>query len=140
MLSTQQIETISGIVESYDHYLVYYYADYHDYQVGEIRDSRVEIYVGDITFDVENNTFRFSESVECYYLTSGKYLTAHSRPDHFTVHDGELIYTDLVDKYPNLCYFQTEYNNFDFKPLAVFLLILIFAVIVINRVVFAGGK
>ncbi len=41
MLTSQQIDTVSGIVESFVHSLVYYYADYHDYQIGEVRDSRV---------------------------------------------------------------------------------------------------
>ncbi len=139
MLTSQQIDTVSGIVESYDHYVVYYYADYHDYQIGEVRDSRIEIYVGsDISAD--NNSFTFGEDVSCYYLTSGKYITSQSCPDHFTVHDGELIYTDLVDKYPDLCYFQTEYNNFEDKSFFVTLIICVIAIIVLIRVNFFGGK
>ncbi len=139
MLSTQQIETVSGIVENYKHYVVYYYADYHDYQIGEVRDSRIEIYVGsDISF--EDNSFTFGEDVNCYYLTNGKYLIPHSCSGHFSIHSDELVYTDLVDKYPSLSYFQTEYNNFDYKPVLAFGLILIFAIMVINRVIFAGGK
>lgn len=139
MLTAQQIDTISGIVCSYDHYVVYYYADYHDYQLGEVRDSRIEIYVGsDIT--IEDHIFSFGDDVSCYYLTSGKYITSQLCPDHFTVNNNEIVYTDLVTSYPDLCYFETEYNNFDYKPLLVALIICIFSIIVLIRVIFAGGK
>lgn len=138
MLTSQQIETVSGIVGNYKHYVVYYYADYHDYQIGEVRDSRIEIYVGnDITF--ENNSFVFGDGAECYYLTNSKYITSHSCPDSFSVNNNEFVYTDLVKSYPSLCYFQTEYNNFDYKPPFVGLIVGIFSIIIIIRVLF-GGK
>ena len=138
MLTSQQIETVSGIVEIYKHYVVYYYADYHNYQMGEVMDSRIEIYVGkDITID--NGSFIFGDGVECYYLTNSKYLTSHKCPNSFSVKNNELVYTDLVKSYPDLCYFQTEYNNFDYKPPLVGLIVCIFSVIVIIRVLF-GGK
>lgn len=138
MLTSQQIDTISGIVENYDHYVVYNYADYHDYQVGEVRDARVEIYVGsDISY--ENNSFTFGDGVECYYFTSSKYISSRSCPGSFTVRNDELVYTDLVHSYPSLCYFQTEYNNFDYKPFLVCLVVTVFAFFAIFRVLF-GGK
>lgn len=139
MLSSQQIDTISGIVENYDHYVVYYYADYHEYHAGEVRDSRIEIYVGsDIT--VENDNFIFGEDVSCYYFTSGKYLTVQNCPDYFNVHDNELVYTDLLEVYPDLCYFETKYNNFDYRSPLVGFFVCVIAIIVLTRVMFSGGK
>lgn len=138
MLTSQQIDTVSGIVENYDHYVVYYYADYHDYQIGEVRDSRIEIFVGsDIT--VENNVFSFGEDVQYYHLTNSKYITAQTCPNSFSVNNDELVYTDLVHSYPSLCYFQTEYNNFDYKPLLVGSVVIVVAFFVVLRVIF-GGK
>ena len=138
MLTSQQIDTVTGIVQNYDHYLVYYYADYHDYQTGEVRDSRIEIYVGsDISY--ENNSFTFGDGVECYYLTSSKYISPRSCPGSFTVRNDELVYTDLVQSYPSLCYFQTEYNNFDYKPFLVGGVVIVVALLAIFRVIF-GGK
>lgn len=138
MLTSQQIDTVSGIVENYDHYVVYYYADYHDYQIGEVRDSRIEIYVGsDIT--VENNTFFFGDDVQYYHLTNSKYIIGQSCPNSFSVNNDEFVYTDLVNSYPSLCYFQTEYNNFDYKPLLVGSVVSVVAFFVILRVIF-GGK
>lgn len=138
MLTSQQIDTVSGIVQNYDHYVVYYYADYHDYQLGEVRDSRIDIYVGsDIT--VENNVFSFGEDVQYYHLTNSKYITAQSCPNSFSVMNDELVYTDLVHSYPSLSYFQTEYNNFDYKPLLVGFVVSLVAFFAIFRVIF-GGK
>ena len=129
---------VGQVKSKYKHYVVYYYADYHDYQLGEVRDSRIEIYaVSDITY--ENNSFVFGEGVECYYLTNSKYITSQSCPDSFSVKNNEIVYTDLIHSYPDLCYFQTEYNNFDYKPPLVGLIVGIFSIIIIIRVIF-GGK
>ncbi len=139
MLSTSQIDTVSGIVCNYDYYVVYYYADYHDYQVGELRDSRIEIYVGsDIT--AEGNTFFFGNDVECYYLTNSKYLSRHDCSSQFTVKDSEIVYTNCISSYPDLCYFESKLNNIDVGKYLSFILLVIISSFVICRVIFGGSR
>ena len=139
MLSTSQIDAVSGIVCNYEHYVVYYYADYHEYQVGEVRDSRIEIYVGsDIT--VDGNTFFFGDDVECYYLTESKYLSRHDRSSQFTVNDSEIVYTNCIASYPDLCYFESKVNNFDVPKYLLIILLVIVSSFVICRIIFGGSK
>lgn len=139
MLSTSQIDTVSGIVCNYDNYLVYYYADYHDYSVGERRDSRIEIYVGsDIT--VADNTFFFGDDVECYYLTDSKYLSRQDCSSQFTVNNSEIVYTNCISSYPDLCYFETKVNNIDFGHYFLLVISLVFAIIVLKFAVLGGSK
>lgn len=139
MLSTVQSETIAGIVDNYDKYVVYYYADYHDYQPGEVRDSRAVIYVGD-DITVNGNTFYFGDDVDCYYFTYSKYLTPQSTPSEFTVEDSEIVYTNCVKYYPDLCYFESEYNNFDYNVLIIGIVLVFFAVVVLIRCIFGALK
>lgn len=139
MLSTSQIDTVSGIVCNYDNYLVYYYADYHDYTVGEHRDSRIEIYVGsDIT--VADNTFFFGNDVECYYLTDSKYLSRQDCSSQFTVNNSEIVYTNCISNYPDLCYFETKVNIIDFGYYFMVLISVTVAFTVIIRIFLGGSK
>lgn len=139
MLSSAQIDTVSGIVCNYEHYVVYYYADYHDYQVGETRDSRIEIYVGsDITAD--GNNFIFGDNVECYYLTNSKYLSRQDCSSQFTVNNSEIVYTDCISCYPDLCYFESKCNNIDFEGLFVLLILLPLSLSVFIRIFLGGSK
>lgn len=139
MLSAVQTDLISGIVCNYDYYVVYYYADYHDYQPGEVRDSRVEIYVGsDITADGDN--FIFGEDVECYYLTYSKYLISQNCPSQFTVNDSEIVYTNCISGYPDLCYFESKFNNIDFGRFFCLLVSVAVFLTVITRLVIGGSR
>lgn len=141
LLSTVQYDTVSGIVSGYDKYVVYYYADYHNYTVGEERDSRIEIYVGsDITF--EDNTFFFGDDVECYYFTNSKYLSLHNRSSEFKVKDSEIVYTNCNSVYPEMCYLESQFNsikNFDFMPFVLYSLLLILAFSAVIRIVLGGA-
>lgn len=139
MLSTSQVDMISGIVCNYDYYVVYYYADYHDYQVGEVRDSRIEIYVGsDITAD--GNTFFFGDDVECYYLTNSKYLISQDCSSQFTVNNSEIVYTNCISSYPDLCYFESKVNNIDVGFYVTLLVSLAVFLTVISRIIFGGSR
>lgn len=139
MLSTSQIDMVTGIVCNYEHYLVYYYADYHDYQVGEVRDSRIEIYVGsDIT--AEGNTFFFGDDVECYYLTNSKYLIRQDCSSQFTVNNSEIVYTDCNTYYPDLCYFESKFNNFDFSSFILGSVLIVVLVFTSIRILLGGSK
>lgn len=139
MLSSAQIDTVSGIVSNYDDYVVYYYADYHDYQTGEPRDSRIEIYVGsDITAD--GNIFTFGDDTECYYLTYSKYLSRQSCDDKLEVKNSEIVYTNCITSYPDLCYFESKFNNIDTPRCLLLVVLVIFAIYSINRVIFGGSQ
>lgn len=138
MLSSQQIDTISGIVQNYNHYVVYYYGDYIDYEYGTDRDYQIHIFAGDsITFD--NNTFSFGEDVQSLVLTENKYLTEVSSPGSFSVRNNEIVYTDLVDSFPSLCYIPTKINNFDTDNLIVGSVLSIAAIAILIKFFF-GGK
>lgn len=138
MLTSQQIDTISGIVQNYNHYVVYYYGDYVDFEYGTERDYQIHIFAGDdITF--EDNTFFFGEDVQSLVLTENKYLTEVSLPGSFLIRDNELVYTDLVDSYPSLCYIPTKINNFDTDNLIVGSVLTIFSIAILIKFFF-GGK
>lgn len=139
MLSSAQIDTVSGIVSNYKHYVVYYYADYHNYQPGETRDSRIEIYVGsDISADGSN--FTFGDDVECYYLTDSKYLSRQDCSSQFTVNNSEIVYTDCISCYPDLCYFESKINNLNFENLFIMLVLLPLTISIFVRIFLGGSK
>lgn len=138
MLSSQQIDTISGIVQNYNHYVVYYYGDYVDYEYGTERDYQIHIFAGDsITY--ENNTFFFGEDVQSLVLTENKFITLVSSPDSFSISNNHLVYTDLVDSYPSLCYIPTKINNFDTDNFIVGSILSIVAIAILIKFFF-GGK
>lgn len=140
MLTSQQIDTLQGIVCNYDSYVVYNYAEYHNYSTYEEKDSRLLIYVGgknDITFD--SGTFTFSDGVECYALTYNKYLNSSSVPSSFKVPSSELVYTNLVPNYPDLCFLESRFQNADFGKWIMIFVIGSLAIDVIFKVIF-GGK
>lgn len=138
MLTSQQIDTLSGIVCNYDNYVVYYYADYYNYSASESRDSRIIIYVGsDIRFD--NGTFTFGSDVETYYFTYNQYLNPVQTPSSFTVSDAEIVYTNLVSNYPDLCFWETRFQNADIGKWVILAVLLSLALDVVFKVIF-GGK
>lgn len=139
MLSSNQFDTVSGIVCNYKYYVVYYYADYHEYKPGEVRDSRIEIYAGsEISF--EDNTFHFGDDVECYYFTNGKYLTRQPCSSSFDVNNSELVYTNCTAKYPDLCYFESQYRNLYFGSVALACVIVYLCLNVLLRLFVGGSK
>lgn len=139
MLSSAQIDTVSGIVSNYKHYVVYYYADYHNYQPGETRDSRIEIYVGsDISADGSN--FTFGDDVECYYLTDSKYLSRQDCASQFTVNNSEIVYTDCISFYPDLCYFESKINNIDAGNCILLFVLLPLCICLLVRIILGGLK
>lgn len=140
MLTSQQMDTIQGIVCNYDSYVVYYYADYHTYTTYEERDSRIYIYCGDagsITFD--SGVFTFSDTVEGYTLTYSKYLNSISTPSSFAVPSSEFVYTNLVPNYPQLCYFESRFQNADVGKWVIIFVVGSLMLDVIFKVIF-GGK
>ncbi|MDE5564058.1 MAG: hypothetical protein K2I93_02790 [Oscillospiraceae bacterium] len=140
MLTTQQIDNLQGIVCNYDSYVVYYYGDYHTYTGYEERDSRIYIYCGDadsITFNA--GTFTFTDTVECYTLTYGKYLNSAETPSSFTIPHSEMVYTNLVPNYPQLCYFESRFQNADIGKWIIIFAVGSLMIDVVFKVIF-GGK
>lgn len=140
MLSSQQIDNLQGIVCNYDSYVVYYYGDYHSSAISEERDSRIYIYCGDSDSIVFNgDSFVFSDNVESYVLTYNKYLNAASAPSSFTVPPSEIVYTNLVSNYPDLCFFESKIQNTNFSMWLIIFVVGSLALDVIFKVIF-GGK
>lgn len=137
MLSSQQIDTIQGIVCSYDSYVVYYYADYHEYQVYETRDNRIVIYAGsDISY--ADGSFTFGEDTACYYLTYNKYMESVTVPSAFTVPHSELVYTNLVADYPDLCFWESKFQNANIGGMVILMVGISLAIDVVFHVIFGG--
>ena len=138
MLSSQQIDTVSGIVSNYPQYVVYYAGDYKEYTVGEERDYEILLYCGDgITFD--NGTFTFPETVECYRITYNKYIDSVTVETSLSVPASEIVYTNVLSNYPQLCTVETKLNNTDFVGIISVLALSAVAVSVVLRLLF-GGK
>lgn len=135
MLSEVQMRTINSLVADYDDYVVYYYADYHDYAVGETRDSKIMIYCGS-GFTYEDGTFDFGFDVTCYEMTYNKYLNPVVSSTSFTVPTGEIVYTDVDSPFPDLGFFDSRFYNPDTASIAVFVLVACFLVVVSVRLLF----
>lgn len=150
MLSSEQIDTISGITCNYQDYVVYYSGDYpmHFEYAGiedtfetdatEVSDDLIIIYVGS-GFTREGTTFYFGDDVSCYELTYNKYIKAVPAWISFEVPDSELVYTNLASDYPDLNFWETRFNNIDFNFWIMLAFLIPLACDVIVRVIF-GGK
>lgn len=140
MLTSQQVDTLQGIVCNYESYVVYNYSEYHDYSQNEVRDSRIVIYVGgkdDISYT--GSTFSFSGNVQCFYLTYNKYMDLVPVSGNFSVPPSELVYTNLVPSYPDLCWTESKLQNADFSPLIISSILVYLSIHVVLKVIF-GGK
>lgn len=138
MLSSEQIDTVSGITCNYKDYVVYYSDDYSDYPEDETPADLILIYCGS-GFQREGTTFIFGDDAACYQLTYNKYIDVLPVPDSFTVPERELVYTNLASDYPDLNFWATRFNNTDFGYWIVVGILVTLAVDVIFKVIF-GGK
>ena len=140
MLSEQQQHFCGMLTCQYDYYLVYYYADYHEYTPGEIRDNKILVYCSDQKPDVVDGSYNFTDC-NFYEITSNRSLlrtqnfSGSFRPSSST----DILYTNIVDGYPQFHYWSSEFRNLDGIPIFMFVILCIFSGAVIMRVIF-GGK
>lgn len=137
MLSQVQTDFCGEIVSQYDYYVVYYKYDYTDYTTGLERDYLIQLYCSDQQPVVEDGTFKFTEC-SYYEVTHNKYmlLDVVDAVDFTPVSSSDIIYTNAVEGYPQLCYTTSKLRNFDFVPVFVYLAVAIFALIVLARILF----
>ena len=141
MLSTAQAELCTDIVCQYKYYVVYYRYDYTEYTVGMERDYLIELYCSDQVPIYENGTYNFTE---CSYfrVTQNKYISCvlQEQGSFSPVSADDLVYTNVVEGSPQLCYEISTLKNHDFQRDAVYIAVIALAAAIFLRLLFGGGK
>ena len=141
MLSTSQSELCAGIVSQYNYYVVYYRYDYTEYTVGMERDYLIELVCSDQLPTFENGVYNFTEC-NYYKVIDNKYMDM-SVKENFSfrpVSASDIVYTNIVEGSPQLCYEISSFKNYDFEKAGVYVLVIVFAFAVVLRLLFGGVK
>lgn len=138
MLSQTQRDFCGQIVCQYDYYVVYYYGYYHEYQTGEIRDSKILIYCSDQQPIVENGVYSFTEC-NYYEVTSNKYVMQEqgTTKQFSPLGSSDIVYTNVIEGAPQLCYITSSIRQ-DAAPAVMYVTVALVAIVVLVRLIFGG--
>lgn len=141
MLSATQIELCTDIVCQYNYYVVYYRYDYTEYTVGMDRDYLIELYCSNQSPAFENGVYSFTEC-SYYRVTLNKYIscTKQEQGSFSPISADDLVYTNVVEGAPQLCYEISTLKNYDFQRDAVHIAVVVLAFAIFLRLLFGGVK
>lgn len=113
MISTSQLDTISGIVCHYENYVVYYTSTYNS----GYTQSEIDIFVGsEITY--ASGVWTFGDDCQHYRLTQNKYYNFVGDVSGSSWGPSEpagLVYTNTAAHYPEIAFVETRIENFDYS-------------------------
>lgn len=138
MFSEVQVDFLGSIVAQHDYYIAYYYGNYYEYQVGEPRDYKIQLFVSDQKPTFENGVY-FFDTCNYYEVTSNKYMLLESDVQRaFVPLSGtDIVYSNVIDGAPQLCYVVSSIRS-DAGPAVMYGTIAIVGVAVLLRVLFGG--
>lgn len=141
MLSATQIELCTDIVCQYNYYVAYYRYDYTEYTVGMERDYLIELYCSDQRPAFEDGVYSFTEC-SYYRVTQNKYIscTKQEQGSFSPISTDDLVYTNVVEGAPQLCYEISTLKNYDFQRDAVHIAVVVLAFAIFLRLLFGGVK
>ena len=136
MFSTVQVQFLSEIACQYDYYVAYYYGNYYDYQIGDVRDSKIILICSDQQPTFDNGTYFFSDC-NYYEVTSNKYiLLEESVESAFSpLGSSDIVYSNVIEGAPQLCYSVSAIRS-DAPVYVMYGSLVFFALLILIRLLF----
>lgn len=138
MFSETQVDFLGSIVCQYDYYIVYYYGNYYDYQIGEQRDYKILVYASDQKPSFENGFYNFS-SCSYYEVTNNKYILVESdiSKSFSPLSSIDIVYSNFIEGAPQLCYVVSSIRS-DAAPAVMYGTLAVVGIAILLRVLFGG--